>query len=134
MQAREAELHLAPVAPADERAVEAAVAETTPQLRDVLAPAEETARGMLEAEDAFQLVRQRFEQSADPREQGELAAQALEHVERQLELARERRRQLDGLEAKLWGRQNRLEGFLIHTRGSAWWHAHRAQTGSRLHP
>ncbi len=41
------------------------------------------------------------------------------------ELARERRRQLDSIEAKLWGMQHRLEGFLIHTRGSAWWRAHR---------
>jgi hypothetical protein len=51
--------------------------------------------------------------------QGELTAEALAHVERQLELTHERRRQLDSIEAKLWGRQNRLEGFLIHTRGSA---------------
>jgi hypothetical protein len=132
MQARETQPHLAP--PADDGAVEAAFAEMTPQLREVLGPAVETARAMLDAEDALQLVRQRFEQSVDREEQGELAVLALEHVERQLELARERRRQLDGLEAKLWGRQNRLEGFLIHARGSAWWHAHRAQTGSGLHP
>ena len=53
------------------------------------------------------------------------AVEALEHVERQLQLTHERRRQLDSIEAKLWARQNRLEGFLIHTRGSAWWHARR---------
>jgi hypothetical protein len=128
MQAREAEPHLTPPAPVDEGAVEAALRETTPQLREVLGPAEETARGMLEAEGALQLVRQRFEQTVDPEEQGELAAEALEHVERQLKLARERRRQLDNIEAKLWGKQNRLEGFLIHTRGIAWWHAYRAKT------
>jgi hypothetical protein len=133
MQAHETEPHLTQTAPAEEGAVEAALGETTPQLRDVLGPAEQTARGMLEAEDALQLVRQRFAQTVDPEEQGALAADALEHVERQLELARERRRQLDSIEAKLWGRQNRLEGFLIHTRGSAWWRARRAQAGSRLH-
>jgi hypothetical protein len=109
----------------DEGAVEAALEETIPQLREVLGPAEETARGMLEAEDALHLVRQRFAQTVDPEVQGELAAEALEHVERQLELTRGRRRQLDSIEAKLWGRQNRLEGFLIHTRGSAWWQARR---------
>jgi hypothetical protein len=125
MPAREVEPPPAPTAPVDEGAVGAALGETIPQLREVLGPAERTAIGMLEAEDALHLVRQRFEQTTDPEEQGELAAQALEHVERQLELAHERRRQLDKIEAKLWGRQNRLEGFLIHTRGSAWWHARR---------
>lgn len=130
MQAHETKPHLAPTAPAMQGAAEAALGETTPQLREVLGPAEETARGMLEAEDALRLVRQRFEQTADPKEQGELAAEALEQVERQLELARERRRQLDSIEAKLWGRRNRLEGFLIHTRGSDWWRARRAETGA----
>jgi hypothetical protein len=113
-----------------EGAADAALGETIPQLREVLGPAEESARGMLEAEDALHLVRQRFAQTVDPEEQGELAAEALEHVERQLKLTHERRRQLDSIEAKLWGRQHRLEGFLIHTRGSAWWHARRAETGS----
>jgi hypothetical protein len=133
MQAPETEPAHASTAPVDEGAVEAALGEATPQLREILGPAEETARGMLEAEDALHLVRQRFARTVDPEEQGELAAEALKHVERQLELARGRRRQLDSIEAKLWGRQNRLEGFLIHTRGSAWWHARRAETGSRLH-
>jgi hypothetical protein len=130
MRPPETEPHLAPTAPAVQGVAEVALGETTPQLREVLGPAEETARGMLEAEDALRLVRQRFEQTADPEEQGELAAEALEQVERQLELARERRRQLDSIEAKLWGRRNRLEGFLIHTRGSDWWRARRAKTGA----
>ncbi len=81
--------------------------------------------GFLQAEDALGLVRQRFEQTEDPEAQGELAALALEHVERQLKLAREQRRALDGVEGKLWARRNRLERFLIHARGSAWWHARR---------
>ncbi len=133
MPAREAEEpHLDPPAPVDEGALEAALRETIPQLREVLGSAEETARGMLEAEGALQLVRQRFEQAVDPEEQGELAAEALEHVERQLKLVRERRRQLDNIEAKLWARQNRLEGFLIHTRGIAWWHVRRGNRMDQL--
>lgn len=87
----------------------------------------------LEAEDALRAIRERFQHTDDPEVQGELAAEALEHVERQLQLIHERRRQLDSIEAKLWARQNRLEGFLIHTRGSAWWHGRRTETGSRLH-
>jgi hypothetical protein len=81
--------------------------------------------GMPEAEEALDLVRRRFEHTEDPQLQAELAAEALDHVERQLQLIGERRRQLDSTEAKLWARQNRLEGFLIHARGSAWWHARR---------
>jgi hypothetical protein len=79
----------------------------------------------LEAENALRAIRERFEHTEDPQVQGDLAAEALEHVERQLQLTHEQRRQLDSIEAKLWGRQHRLEGFLIHTRGSAWWHARR---------
>jgi hypothetical protein len=130
MQAPEVEPRLVPTAPVEEGAAEAALGETIPQLREILSAAEKSARGMLEAEDALHLVRQRFEQTVDPEEQGELAAKALEQVERQLKLMRERRRQLDSVEAKLWGRQNRLEGFLIRTRGSAWWHTRRAENGS----
>jgi hypothetical protein len=133
MQAPEIETPLAPTAPVAQGAADVGREETIPRLREVLGPAEESARGMLEAEDALHLVRQRFEQTLDPEKQGELAAEALEHVERQLEIMRERRRQLDSIEAKLWARQNRLEGFLIHTRGSAWWHAHRTETRSRRH-
>jgi hypothetical protein len=132
MQARETEPPATPTAPAEQGAVDAALGEVTPQLREILGPAEATACGMLEAEDALHLLRQQFARTVDPQEQGELAAEALKHVEHQLELASERRRQLDSIEAKLWARQNRLEGFLIHTRGSDWWHARRAQTGSRL--
>ena len=99
--------------------------DTAAQLNDMLGPGEETARGMLEAEGALHLVRQRFENTEDPHQQQELAAEALDHVERQLQLLHDRRRQLDSAEAKLWARQNRLEGFLIQTRGSAWWHARR---------
>jgi hypothetical protein len=54
--------------------------------------------------------------------QAELAADALRDVERELNETRERRRQLDRVEGKLWARRNRLERFLIHTRGSEWWH------------
>jgi hypothetical protein len=125
MQARDVEPPVTPTALADEGAAEAPLGETIPQLREIFGPAEESARGMLEAEEALRLVRQRFEQTEDPQLQTELAAEALEHVERQMQLTHERRRQLDSAEAKLWARQNRLEGFLIQARGSAWWHARR---------
>jgi hypothetical protein len=94
-------------------------------LRELLAATQAGARGMLEAEEALHLVRERFELTEDMETKAELAAEALDHVERQMELTRERRRQLDSTEGKLWARQNRLEGFLIGARGAAWWRARR---------
>jgi hypothetical protein len=131
MQARNAESPADPTAVVDERAAGAPLRVTIPRLGEILGAAEETARGMLEAEEALRLVRQRFEQTEDPLLQGELAAEALDRVERQLQLTHERRRQLDSVEAKLWARQNRLEGFLIRTRGSAWWRARRSSERTR---
>jgi hypothetical protein len=127
---REAEGPTGVTAPAAQGAADTALGQTTtPQLREILGPREQTDRAMLEEEDALRVVRQRFAQTEDPEVQEELAAEALERVERQLELTRERRRQLDSVEAKLWGRRNRVEGLLIHTRGSAWWHARRERRG-----
>jgi hypothetical protein len=80
---------------------------------------------VLEDEAALRLMRQRFERTEDPVLQGELAAEALDHIEHQLQLTRERRRQLEGVEGTLWARRNRLERFLIHTRGIGWWRARR---------
>jgi hypothetical protein len=96
-------------------------------LRPMLDAEQESGRAMLEAEDALQVVRERFELTEDPEVRGELAASALEQVDRQMELTRERRQNLDGFEGRLWTRRNRLEGFLIQARGTAWWHAHGRQ-------
>jgi hypothetical protein len=126
MQAHDVEAQFAPITPTGEGASGAPLGETFLQLREIPGPAGATARGMLEAEEALRLVRQRSEHTEDPEVRGELAAEALDHVERQLQLTRERRWQLDGTEAKLWATQNRLEEFLIRTRGSAWWRARRA--------
>ena len=94
-------------------------------VRDMLGLVQETARRMLEAEDALRVVRERFERAGDPVLRGELAAEGLDQVERQLSLTRGRRQQLDSIEGDLWARRNRLERFLIHTRGRDWWHARR---------
>jgi hypothetical protein len=80
---------------------------------------------MHEAEDALREVRERFRQTDDPEVRGALAAEALDDVERQMRLTRERRQLLDSVEGKLWARRNRLERFLIHTRGRSWWHERR---------
>jgi len=96
---------------------------TIPHLTELLDGAQQTARDILEAEEALRLLRERFEATGDEQARAELAAEALDHVDRQLELAGERRRALDGVEGMLWSRRNRLEQFLIHTRGIDWWHA-----------
>jgi hypothetical protein len=64
-------------------------------------------------------------EARDPEARAQAAAEALEEVERELLLARERRKELDGIEGRLWARRNRLERVLIHTRGRAWWHDRR---------
>jgi uncharacterized protein (DUF2384 family) len=94
-----------------------------PELDELLAKAQDTARGILDAEESLERLRRRCEQDTEP--QAQLAAEALDHVERQLNLMRERRRQLDGVEAKLWARRNRLERLLISARGGKWWRERR---------
>jgi hypothetical protein len=94
-------------------------------VRQMLSLAQETARRMLEAEDALHLVGERFQRTEDAQARAELAAEGLEHVERGLGIVRARRRQLDSIEGNLWARRNRLERFLIHARGRAWWQARR---------
>jgi hypothetical protein len=129
MQARDVNTQMAAMAPAEEGATDAfsevPAGQTAPRVRELLGTVQETARDMLAAEDALRLVRERFERTEDPEARGELAAEGLDHVERQLKLTRERRQQLDGIEGTLWARRNRLERFLIHTRGRAWWRARR---------
>jgi hypothetical protein len=76
-------------------------------------------------DQAISAQRQRFERTDDPQEQSELAAEALDYVEGQLQIMREQRQQLDSDEGKLWARRNRLERWLIDARGRDWWRARR---------
>jgi hypothetical protein len=107
---------------------ELAVGHAAPRISELLAVAQEAARGMVEAEDALRLVGERFQRTEDPDVRADLAAEALDHVERQLGLTRQRRQGLDSIEGTLWARRNGLERFLIHTRGRVWWHERRQRT------
>lgn len=107
-----------------------AQAESPPDLGERLTLPSESARRFSEAEEELRRVRERFEQTGDAELQGELAAHALEQVERELKLTSEHRRALEGVELSLWSRRNRLERFLIKTRGAAWWHARRGRDGA----
>ena len=80
---------------------------------------------MLVGEQELENLKECFEQTRDRRAKGELAASALERIERQLRLARGRRQELDSIEGRLWARRNRLERFLIQTKGRTWWRHHR---------
>jgi hypothetical protein len=129
MRAHKGESGLAGTAPAEEGATdpfsEAAAGHAVAPMREMFALAQERARRMLEAEDALRSVGERYQRAEDPEVRAELAVEGLDCVERQLSIARGRRQQLDSIEGNLWARRNRLERFLIHTRGRAWWHAHR---------
>jgi hypothetical protein len=92
-------------------------------MRELLNETQETARGVLEAEEALRLVRQRFEQAEDPQARVDLAVEALDQVERQLNLTAEHRLHLSGVETELWASRNHLEQFLIRTLGLDWWHS-----------
>lgn len=92
-----------------------------------LEPITEDPGAMVAAEEGLRLVRERFERSEDPATQAELATEALSYVEQQLALTRERRRKLDEAEGRLWARRNRLERYLIETRGASWWRERRTK-------
>jgi hypothetical protein len=130
MRARDGESQLAATAPvragAGSPLSQVADWHTVPHVMELVGQAQEAARGMVEAEDALRLVRETFERTDDPEAKGDLAAEALDHVERQLRLTRERRQGLDSIEGKLWARRNALERFLIRTRGRAWWRTRRS--------
>jgi DNA-binding transcriptional MerR regulator len=101
----------------DEADVEAATAIV--RVTNVIGLPVESARGMAEAEQSLARLRERLERSEDPERRAELATDALSQVEQQLDLTRARRRQLDGFEAKLWEKRNRLKRFLTrHPEGA----------------
>ena len=102
-----------------------------PRLLEFVAVPQATADGMLEAEHALSVLRDRAELTASPEARAELAAEALDQVESQLALVRDRRKDLDGIEGRLWARRNRLERILIAARGRDWWRAHR-ESGRRV--
>jgi hypothetical protein len=86
---------------------------------------------MTAAEHELETLKERFEQTRDERERGDLALSALEQVELQLGLASERRRELDREEGRLWARRNRIERLLIRANGGDWWRARREAARGR---
>jgi DNA-binding transcriptional MerR regulator len=82
------------------------------RLRDLLGISLEELKGLLEAEEARAVLRERYQHTDDPAEQKQLLDQAHGHVEAQLALVRSRRAALDQLEGELTSRRKRIRSRL----------------------
>lgn len=78
------------------------------RLKALLGLSLDAVQGMLEAEDARRLLRERFHRAEHPQEQREIVIDALGHVDRQLSLARERRAELGRFEQELAAKRHKL--------------------------
>jgi DNA-binding transcriptional MerR regulator len=78
------------------------------RLRDLLGISLEELKGLVEAEEARAVIRERYQTTDDPGEQKQLLDQAHGHVEAQLALVRSRRAALDQLESELCERRKRI--------------------------
>jgi DNA-binding transcriptional MerR regulator len=82
------------------------------RLKDALGVSLEELRDLVAAEDARALLRDEFRRTADPVRRADLLREAQRHLERQLELVRDRRRDLDQLERELIERRARVSARL----------------------
>jgi DNA-binding transcriptional MerR regulator len=80
------------------------------RLKELLGVSLEELRELLEAEEARAALRDEWHHGSPGRDRRrEILDQALGHVERQLELLRRRRAEIEGLEAELGARKERIE-------------------------
>jgi DNA-binding transcriptional MerR regulator len=77
-------------------------------LRSLLGVSLEELKELVEAQDARALIRREYQQSDDPARRRELLDEALGHIQRQLDLVRRRRGELDKLESELTGKRRRV--------------------------
>jgi MerR family transcriptional regulator, repressor of the yfmOP operon len=78
------------------------------RLRDLLGVTLEELRELAEREDARAVLRKEFHESADPGRRQEILHEALGHIDRQLELVRGRKGELETLEDELATRRRRV--------------------------
>jgi DNA-binding transcriptional MerR regulator len=78
------------------------------RLRDLLGVSLEELRELVEAEEARAVLRREFHASADPDRRADILDQALGHIDRQLELVRGRKAELERLEGELAARRRRV--------------------------
>jgi DNA-binding transcriptional MerR regulator len=86
------------------------------RLKDALGISLEELRDLLAAEDARALIRDEFRRTEDPERRAALLGEALRHLDRQLELVRHRRSDLDQLERELAERRARVSARLDELR------------------
>ena len=79
------------------------------RLRDLLGVSLEELRELVEAEEARAVLRREFQASEDPGRRGEILREALGHIDRQLELVRRRKTELERLEDELGSRRRRIK-------------------------
>jgi DNA-binding transcriptional MerR regulator len=82
------------------------------RLKDLLGVSLEQLRELMAAEDARAAIRAEFRRTEDPERRRTLLEEALGHIERQLELVRARRRDIEALERDLLERRQRVSGRL----------------------
>jgi MerR family transcriptional regulator, repressor of the yfmOP operon len=82
------------------------------RLRDLLGVSIDELRELVAAEDARAALRAEFHRTEDPERRAALLRQALGHLDRQLELVRARRRELDALDGELAARRKRVKARL----------------------
>jgi DNA-binding transcriptional MerR regulator len=88
-------------------------------LRSLLGVSLEELKELVEAEDARALIRREYQESDDPARRRELLDEALGHIERQLDLVRRRRGELDKLESELANKRRRVRERLRELSGSS---------------
>jgi DNA-binding transcriptional MerR regulator len=86
------------------------------RLKDALGISLEQLRDLVAAEDARALLRDEFRRTEDPERRAALLHEALRHLDRQLELVRHRRSDLDELERELTERRGRVTARLDELR------------------
>jgi MerR family transcriptional regulator, repressor of the yfmOP operon len=82
------------------------------RLKDLLGVSLDELRDLVAAEDARALIRAEFRRTGDPERRRVLLREAHGHLDRQLELLRRRRADLDELEAELTDRRERVRSRL----------------------
>jgi DNA-binding transcriptional MerR regulator len=88
------------------------------RLRDLLGLSLEELRDLVAAEEARAVIRREFHETEDPSRRLELLEAALGHLDRQLELVRRRRSDIEQLEADLVSRRKRVLSRRKELRGS----------------
>ena len=88
------------------------------QLKVLLNLSLDELRGLVEAEEARAVIRERYRSSTDAAERERLLEQAAHHLDRQLALVRDRRTALGELEERLGERRERVAERLAELRPS----------------